>query len=276
MPLWLLLHRLLRRSVQRILRPGARRSLALWLAPVSWCASGSLAWGLLAAPSMLGAQQTVINAPSVDQTAKGRVFALHESQVRSWGDTSFWQTTQFVTYGVTKHVELAITAYNIGTPLKRVATLGVGWKGAADIPGLATQAPAWEPKVGAGQMVAIPLRGERLGVWSYLQTSVRLPVLRTRLMAGVSDGPPAMFGKATTHFMGSFEQPLAALPGALGHALHDITLLGEWWAGQHEFADFVPGFNWHRGKTVVIVGYKLANTPGTRGDGLVFEIGRTF
>lgn len=222
------------------------------------------------------AQQTVINAPSVDQTPKGRVFALHESQVRAWGDTSYWQTTHFVTYGVTRHVELAVTAYNIGTPLKRLAALGVGWKGATDIPGLAQRAPVWEPKVGAGQMVAIPLRGERLGVWSYLQSSIRLPKLRTRLMAGVSDGPPAMFGKATTHFMGSFEQPLAVLPGALGDALHDITVLGEWWAGQHEFADFVPGFNYHKGKTVVILGYKLANTPGTRGDGIVIEVGRTF
>lgn len=224
----------------------------------------------------LSAQQTVINAPSVDQTPKGRVFALHESQLRAWGDTSFWQTTHFVTYGVSKHLELAVTAYNIGTPLKRLATLGVGWKGAVEIPGLASRAPKWEPKVGAGQMVAIPLRGQRVGVWSYLQTSARLPGTRTRLMAGISDGPPAMFGKATTHFMGSFEQPLAALPGALGHALHNVTLLGEWWAGQHEFADFVPGFNYHRGKTVIILGYKLANTPGTKGDGLVFEIGRTF
>lgn len=224
----------------------------------------------------LSAQQTVINTPSVDQTAKGRVFALHESQVRQWGDTSFWQTTHFVTYGVARNLELAVTAYNIGTPLKRLATLGVGWKGAADIPGVAAHAPQWEPKIGAGQMVAIPLRGERLGVWSYLQASARLPGLRTRLMAGVSDGPPAMFGKATTHFMGSFEQPLAVLPGALGHTLHDFTLLGEWWAGQHEFADFVPGFNWHRGKSVVILGYKFANTPGTRSDGIVIEFGRTF
>lgn len=230
----------------------------------------------LAGHRSISAQQTVINAPSMDQTPKGRVFALHESQVRAWGDTSFWQTTHFVTYGVTQNLELAVTAYNIGTPLKRLATLGMGWKGAAEIPGLAKRAPAWEAKVGAGQMVAIPLRGERLGVWSYLQTSARLPGARTRVMVGVSDGPPAMFGKATTHFMGSFEQPLAALPGALGHALHDFTVLGEWWAGQHEFADFVPGFNYHRGKTVIIVGYKLANTPGTKGDGLVFEIGRTF
>ncbi len=181
----------------------------------------------MAVPVALGAQQTVINAPSVDQTPKGRVFALHESQLRAWGDTSFWQTTHFVTYGLTPQLELAVTAYNIGTPLKRQATLGVGWKGAIDMP-------------------------------------------------GVSDGPPGMFGKSTTHFVGSFEQPLASLPGAVGHALHDFTLLGEWWGGRHEFADFVPGINYHRGKQVVILGYKFTNLPGTRGDGIVLEFGRTF
>ncbi|MFY7950297.1 MAG: hypothetical protein ACOVRP_13875, partial [Gemmatimonas sp.] len=57
----------------------------------------ALAFATFTAP--IYAQQTVINAPSVDQTPKGRVFALHESQVRTWGDTSFWQTTHFVTYG---------------------------------------------------------------------------------------------------------------------------------------------------------------------------------
>jgi hypothetical protein len=231
---------------------------------------------LLLTPSIVLSQQTVINAPSIDQTPKGRVFALHESQIRAWQDTSYWQTTHFVTYGVTPHLELAATAYNLGTPLKRLAALGVGWKGAVDVPVLSARAPQWEVKVGAGQMLAIPLRGERLGVWSYLQTSARLPVARTRLTAGISDGPPAMFGVATTHFVGSFEQPLGVLPGAVGRVLHDVTLLGEWWGGRHEFGDFVPGFNWHRGKSVVILGYKLTNKPGTRGDGIVFEVGRTF
>ncbi|WP_353267181.1 hypothetical protein [Gemmatimonas sp.] len=254
--------------MRRSIRPSPLRRVAVVIA--------SLIAAAMLSPMRLWSQQTVINAPSVDQTPKGRVFALHESQLRAWGDTSFWQTTHFVTYGLTKQLEVAVTAYNIGTPLKRVATLGVGWKGAIDMPGMATRAPQWELKLGAGQMFAIPLRGERVGLWSYLQSSARIPGARTRLMAGVSDGPVAMFGKSTTHFVGSVEQPLATLPGKVGHALHNFTLLAEWWAGQHEFADFVPGINYHRGKSVIIVGYKLANTPGTRGDGIVLEFGRTF
>ena len=231
---------------------------------------------LLASRESAFGQQTVINAPSIDQTPQGRVFALHESQIRAWQDTSYWQTTHFVTYGVTRHLEFAATAYNIGTPLKRLAALGVGWKGAVDVPSLSARAPRWELKVGAGQMLALPLRGERVGLWSYAQASARVPRVRTRLTAGISDGPPAVFGQATTHFVGSFEQPLSALPGRLGRALHDVTLLGEWWAGRHEFGDFVPGLNWHHGKSVVILGYKLTNKPGTRGDGIVLEFGRTF
>ncbi|MCO4098467.1 MAG: hypothetical protein HEQ38_03510 [Gemmatimonas sp.] len=102
-------------------------------------------------PLRLWSQQTVINAPSVDQTPKGRVFALHESQLRAWGDTSFWQTTHFVTYGLTKQLEVAVTAYNIGTPLKRVATLGVGWKGAIDM-------PAWLRVRPSGNSSSAPVR----------------------------------------------------------------------------------------------------------------------
>jgi hypothetical protein len=262
----------------------------------------------LAAPSALaaasaGAQQTIINVPSVDQTPRGRVFFLHESQVRDWGGESYWQTTHFLTYGLTRRVELAATVYNVGTPLKRAANVGVGWKAALPLaerggrgprhapphapphgPDLAPpHAPGWrrwEPTLGAGQMVPVSLRGEGAGLWSYAQASVRLPGLGTRLTGGVSNGPPNLFGRHTTHFIGSYEQPLGAvarrLPGRLGAAVGHMSLLGEWWSGRHELADFVPGVNYHHRKLVVILGYKLGNAPGTRGDGVIVEIGRTF
>jgi hypothetical protein len=226
--------------------------------------------------SSLRAQQTIINAPSVDQTPQGKWFALHESQIRSWDPGRYWQTTHFLTYGVTSRVEAAVTVYNVGSPFKRYAAVGMGWKTAQPIPWLSQRAPGWEPKIGAGQMLAIPLRGERVGVWSYAQASVRTPGSHTRVTGGISDGPVAMFGKSTTHFVGSVEQPLAAIPGAAGHRLHNFTLLAEWWSGQHEFGDLVAGGNWHRGHNVVIVGYKWANLPGTKADALVIEIGRTF
>jgi len=89
-----------------------------------------------------------------------------------------------------------------------------------------------------------------------------------------------LFGKYTTHAIASYELPLAGLGrrvgGRVGDALGHMALLGEWWSGRHEFGDFVPGVNYHTKSFVVIVGYKLSNAPGTRGDGLILEVGRTF
>lgn len=238
------------------------------------------------------AQQTIINVPSVDQTPKGRWFFLHESQVRAWdlnaaaGREKFWVTTNFLTYGLTKHVELALTTYNIGTPSKVNSAVGLGWKTAFGIPGLADRFPAWEPKVGFGQMLPVSIRDDaflardgidrRVGLWSYAQAAVRLPGARTRLMAGVSNGPRNLFKQNTTHLITSWEQPLGVLPGSLGRALEHVNFLGEWWSGNHDFADFVPGLNYHHNDLVVIVGYKIPNVNRGSGHGLIFEIGTTF
>ena len=241
-------------------------------------AAAALALSLAAAPAR--AQQTIINVPSVDQTPKGRVFFLHETQARDWSGESYWQTTHFLTYGLTKRFEAALTVYNVGSPFKRYAAVGVGWKTAQPLDFLPAGARRWEPVVGAGQMIPLSLRGRGAGLWSYAQGSVRLPGLGTRLMAGVSNGPPNLFGTHTTHLISSYEQPLHALGhrigGPVGHAVEHMSLLGEWWSGRHEFAEFVPGVNYHTKSIVVILGYKLGNVPGTRGDGVIFEIGRTF
>lgn len=237
----------------------------------------ALALPMLAAPA--AAQQTIINVPSVDQTKKGKIFFLHESQVRDWGGNSFWQTTNFITYGLTDRFELALTTYNLGTPRKPNQAIGLGWKTAQPI--LADSLPKWEIKLGAGQMLPVNLRGQGVGLWSYGQASFRLPATGTRVMAGISNAPRQLFGKQTTHFITSVEQPLDGLGdlvgGGLGRFLQDTALVAEWFSGRHEFGDFVPGVNWHNDKGwVVILGYKFSNAPGTRDDGVIIEIGKTF
>lgn len=238
-----------------------------------------MAIATLAVPRAAHAQQTIINVPSVDQTKEGRFFYLHESQVRDWDGNSYWLTTNFLTYGVTKRFEVALTTYNIGTPVQPNQAIGVGWKTAQPI--LAKTLPKWELKLGAGQMLPVNLRGKGAGLWSYGQASARVPGLGLRLMGGVSNGPDELFGRNTTHFIGSFEQPLTGLGdrigGPVGKVVRDMAILGEWWSGTHEFADFVPGLNWHDDDGwVVIVGYKFSNTPGRSGDGIILEIGKTF
>lgn len=223
-----------------------------------------LSLALALAPAGAAAQQTIINVPSVDQTPRGRFFALHETQLRSWEPKPYWVSTNFLTYGLTDRVELAATVYNVGVPSKPYQAVALGWKTAQPL--FRKALPRWEITVGAGQMLPVSLTGKGDGLWNYAQVAWRLPVARTRLMAGISDGTRNLFGQRTTHFIGSFEQPLA------GH----WNLLGEWWSGTHDFADFVPGLNYHWGTNVVIVGYKFSNIPGSTGDGLILEIGRTF
>ncbi len=225
------------------------------------------------------AQQTIVNVPSVEQTKDGRFFYLHESQVRSWGEGRYWLTTNFFTYGVTERFELALTTYNIGTPVKANQAVALGWKTAQPV--LQRQLPKWEIKLGAGQMLPLNLRDGRVGLWSYGQASIRIPGLGTRLMGGVSHGPANLFGRNTTHAIASIEQPLSGLGnrigGDLGKIISETAIVAEWFSGTHEFGDFVPGVNWHNDDGwVVILGYKFSNKRGRSGDGVIIEIGKTF
>lgn len=219
---------------------------------------------LLLTPADATAQQTIINVPSVDQTPKGQFFALHESATRPGGEGAYWLSTNFLTYGVTSGLEAAVTAYNLGSYAAPNSAIGVGWKGARRV--LPSRLPAWELTLGAGQMLQTNLRGGGVGLWSYGQASLRIPGAGLRLMGGVSAGPRQLFGVNTVHFIGSAEWPVAS----------HVNLLAEWFSGRHDLADFVPGVSWHGGKTLVVLGWKFSNAPGTAGDGLIVEVGRFF
>lgn len=229
-----------------------------------WCAATCAA---LCMARVSSAQQTLINVPSVDQTPKGRFFALNESQIRAWGGDRYYQSTNFLTYGLTDRFELATTLYNVGSPALPTTTLGVGWKTAHPV--LRGAAPALNLTVGAGQMLQSSLRGRGLGVWSYGQISNVMPTTKTRLMVGASRGPANLFGKNTLHFISSIEQPIDRL-------IPHTNLVAEWWSGTHEFGDLVPGLNFHSKSLVVILGYKISNKRGSSSDGVVLEFGRTF
>jgi len=228
-----------------------------------------LRWALCAsllAISAADAQQTIINLPSVDQTERGRFFALHESQVRTWGDRSFWYQTNFFTYGATENLEVAVTVYNTGSPRALNTVLGTGWKGRRRILPSQSWAARSEATVFGGQMLLTSLRGQGVGLWNYAAGSARIPVMRTRFVAGISNGTRELFKKNTTHAIVSLEQPLP------GH----LTFVTEWWSGSHDLADLVPGFTWHTGRWIVVAGYKISNTPGSRTDGVILELGRHF
>jgi hypothetical protein len=258
---------------------------------------GAVIIALTTAPRLYS-QQTIVNLPSADQTQAGHFFALHETQLRLWEPETFWTSTNFLTYGVSETFEVCLTTYNIdlaGTaPFKPYTALGFGYKMAQPLFATALRDAGMgylEPKLTLGQMVTVSLDGLGTGLWSYGHLSFRLPTLQTRLAGGLSMGSRQIFGGESRQFIstdkisfiGSIEQPI-------WHDEHqEIGFAMEWFAGSHELADLVPGFVYHNHEHefLVVLGYKISNsslnegTPiGTtiarKGNGIIFEIGKTF
>jgi hypothetical protein len=258
---------------------------------------GAVFYFLCVAPR-LAAQQTIVNLPSADQTQAGHFFFLHETQARFWEPDTFWTSTNFFTYGVSETFEVCFTTYNIdlaGTaPFKPYTALGFGYKTAQPLFANALRDAGLEylePKLTLGQMVTISLDGLGAGLWSYGHLSFRLPVLRTRLAGGLSMGSRQVFGGESQQFIstdkisfiGSVEHPI-------WHDKHqEIGFAMEWFAGSHELADLVPGFVYHNHdhEFLIVLGYKISNsslragrpldeTLVSKGNGIIFEIGKTF
>lgn len=233
-----------------------------------------MGWSV-ALPALLQAQQTIVNLPSADQTPEGRLFFLHESQVRAWDPQPYWATTNFLVYGLTGSIELCLTQYQLGVPRQPYGAVAAGYKGTRQF--LRRVAPQWELKLTGGQMFALSTTGKGFGVWSYAIGSFVLPYLHTRLAGGISLGPRVIFGTldgthwlgvSTVHFIGSVEQPVTK----------SLKLVAEWFSGQnHEFAYFVPGINYHVEDWIFVLAYKIANDEDSHySNGLIIEVGYFF
>ncbi|MBL8956390.1 MAG: hypothetical protein JNK82_36790 [Myxococcaceae bacterium] len=200
-------------------------------------------------PAAGAAQQAIVSLPSADQTPRGEVFFMHETQARPWGPKPYWNTTHFLTYGLTDDVELAATLFNAGWPSSSDASLALGYKGNLALPGL----EAIEGKLTTGLMAVVSLTTQGVGAWGYAFASVRLPVLRTRLAAGFSSGPKQLFltRSDTACFIGSIEQPVPFTRGKL-------NLVAEWFSGDHDLANVIVGATFHPNHNLIfVVGYKV-------------------
>jgi hypothetical protein len=235
------------------------------------CAACTLAFSL-----PVFAQQTIINLPSADQTKPGHLFILHETQVRPWEPEGYWRSTNFITYGITDWLELCTTFYNIDLlgRNKPYTAAGFGYKMAHQL--FREQAEDLEVKWTWGQMITTSFDGLGTGLWTYTHASMRLPVLHTRIAAGVSMGSRQVFGGVSEsfissehiNFIGSIEHPITK----------EFGFVMEWFAGNHEMGDLVPGVIYHDKKSeiVMILGYKIGNYGGGITNGIIFEIGKTF
>jgi hypothetical protein len=211
------------------------------------------------------AQQAIVNMPSADITPKGKHFLMHETQTRAFTQGNYWYGTNFYAYGLGKSTELAVTSYNVGTPIAANKSTGIGFKSSPQL--FADRWPKNEIKLTVGQMAVVNHNGKGLGSFSYSHLSVRVPRSGTRLTAGGFFGTRQLLNVNAGDFLAGVEQPVGKR----------WILLGEWFRGRHDFGFFIPGVLFHPTKKhIIVVGFKIPNHPGNGKPGLVLEYGLTF
>ncbi|MCX7607396.1 MAG: hypothetical protein N2170_09070 [Bacteroidia bacterium] len=223
----------------------------------------------------LQAQQTLINLPSVELTPAGRLFVLHETQLRFWRPDPYWVTSHFLVYGLSSKFELGVTLYDWGFPVQTHSAIAMGYKHTQAI--LLRGGEVWEPKYTVGQMLILSGTGKGAGLWSYLMGSFRLPEIQARITIGATFTPNALFGGTEEEdFFGTHPIPLIAsveLP-----IIDELDVVVEWFSGDdHEFAYLTPGFVYHKGSWVFVLSYKIANNEEERdANSFVLEAGYYF
>lgn len=212
--------------------------------------------------------QTIFNVPSADVTEKGHVFTQEEVQTTPWNtDTAMFSTT-YGALGVGHNTELDTTLYNVASPANQNITVGLGFKSAVLVPGLKEKFPEREIKLTVGSQLLLGVEGNGVGNWTYAHLSGRVPVVNTRLTAGVSYGGRQVFGQNTTSFIAGVEQPITK----------KFTALADWYSGQEHWSGYlIVGGSYALPKnTTVFMGYQIPNSATVGTGGFVFEIAKIF
>lgn len=214
------------------------------------------------------AQQTIINVPSDALTPRGQHFVLHESLILPQSSKSTFETTNFYTYGLTDHVELAATLYGIDNSTSEFSTLGIGYKSVHEV--LGQRAPDLEMKWTTGFMLPVSLNDANsspsIGYFPYSHLSFAVPDTEFRLLGGVSAGSKNFFG----------EDSISALAGVEYPITEHLSFTGEWFSGHHNLSGLIPGFTYHRKSLIIVGGYKIPNDFHLDESGLVLEVGWFF
>lgn len=127
-----------------------------------------------------------------------------------------------------------------------------------------------ETKLGItfGMHAVVSLAGAGIGHWVYAHVSGRLPVLRTRLAAGLSHATSQLQKVDKLVFIGSIEQPLGS---------EKLNLVGEWFSGEHDLGNLIVGFTFHPNHTwIFVAGFKFPTSGpefGANKQAAVVEVG---
>jgi len=211
------------------------------------------------------AQQTIFDVPSADVTDKGHVYLESESQFRFWHPGAFWGGTEYFAYGVGFNTDVESTLYNVSDPHSDNISLGLGFK--SFIPLLKSQLPNTELKLTIGDQVVPSLQGHGLGDWTYTHLSGRLPIIKTRLTAGISAGTSQIFGRDTVHFIGGYEQPITK----------NFSIIGDYFSGAQALGYFINGISYALPVNYTLfAGYQIPNARRIGKSGFVFELAKIF
>lgn len=232
--------------------------------PAAWrlVATPLLAAPLLFAPAHVVAQSLIVGIPSADVTPR-RVWAItHESQIKpAWEGTPGWNTFQFLTWGIGRGTELALSFVNFGRPATGNRTVAIGFKSVLEAERGALA--RWQGRLMGGVMVPKSVDARGAGVWAFSGGSVRAPGARTRVTVGPTYGTPQLFGIEKVGVMAGIEQPIGSR----------VALIADWYSGRHDLAALIPALqvNWAH-EIVTIVGYKFPNPGAPGGRAIVFEV----
>ena len=191
---------------------------------------------------------------------------MNESFVRMWGDDDHWSSTNFLTYGLNKNWELAITNY--GLKSKNLDNLSLAF-GAKHSKVLKDELKGFtEIKLSSGYMLPISLQGRGVGSNLFSHLSFRLPKLKTRLTTGIASGTSQVYGRDVVCFIGGIEHPITK----------ELNIVLEYFSGTHDFAGIIPGFVYHNLKhdVVLVAAYRIPANNASGKHGFVFELGKYF
>ncbi len=211
--------------------------------------------------SIARAQSLIVGIPNTETTPKGEFILAHETQLNRFQSGGYWNSFTFATLGISKHVELASSVYGVSVPRSRNSSIGFGFKAAEQW----TQ--KFEFRTSVGAMVPVSFEGQGTGYWVYGNASIRLPHSRTRFTVGPSFGTRQIFGRRTYSTMVGVEQPFNKQWG----------VVADWFSGRHDLGAAIAGISYMPNKkTLIIFGYKVANSATSGRPAFMIEVARTF
>lgn len=216
---------------------------------------------LLATPAL--AQQTYINVPSPAVLEEGQNFLQHESQFKTQDPGQFLNATNYYARGIGGDTELDVTQFNLSTPASQNISIGIGTKTKFEL----DKKSVYKPTIILGLMAPFSLQGNGIGHWIYSSFNFEIPQSNTIISAGISKGSKQIFGHETTAFMGGFEQKITG----------KLSLLGDWYSGNHNLGMGAIAFGYYFRKDLVFYGgYQIANSNQNNLNSYVVEIATIF